>query len=194
MTTTKQTKQPAGSFKNSLFAVAGLALAATLNASAGEIGQAGDAALRRAAEAAVRTNPYLGVFDHVLVDVEGGRVRLSGSVEQRHRREAAANRVAQLPGVLEVLNDIEVQSSAPEDVSLRRRLFESVYFGGAIPGSQRPEWAVRILVSNGHVTLAGAVAGIDHERLQAMAWSAGARSVAIQHAQDTAAQVAAARR
>ena len=177
-----------------MFGVAGLVLAGTLHASAGEIGSAGDAALRRAAEAAVRTNPYLGVFDHVVVDVEGGRIRLSGSVEQRHRRDAAANRVAQLPGVLEIQNDIEVQSSAPEDVSLRRRLFESFYFGGAIPASQSPEWAVRILVSNGHVTLASEVPGIDYERLQAMAWSAGARSVAIQQAQGAAAQVAVARR
>ena len=100
--------------------------------------------------------------------------------------------MAQLPGVLEVQNEIEVQSSTPEDVALRRRLFETLYFGGALPASQRPEWAVRILVSNGHVTLAGEVANLDHERLQAMAWSTGARSVAIQQAQGTSVQVAAA--
>ena len=177
MTTTKQDQ------------AAGLVLAGTLHASAGEIGQAADAALRRAAEAAIRTNPHLGVFDHVLADVEGGRVRLSGSVEQRDRREAAADRVAQLPGVREVQNDIQVQSSAPGDVALRRRLFESLYGSGAIPASQSPEWAVRILVSNGHVTLAGEVASLDVQRLQAM-WSAGARSVAIQQAQGTSVQVA----
>ena len=178
MTTTKDTNE-----------VAGLVLAGTLHASADEIGQAGDAALRRAAEAAIRTNPYLGVFDHVLVDVVSGRVRLSGSVEQRDRREAAAARVAQLPGVLDVLNDIEVQPSAPGDVALRQRLFESLYGGGEIVASRSPEWAVRILVSNGHVTLAGAVASIDVERLQAM-WRAGARSVAIQQAQGSSVQVA----
>lgn len=177
MTTTKHTNQ-----------VAGLVLAGTLRASADEIGQAGDAALRRAAEAAIRTSPYLGVFDHVLVDVAGGRVRLSGSVEQRDRRESAVDRVAQLPGVLEVQNDIQVQSSAPGDVALRRRLFESLY-GGAVRAGQSAEWAVRILVSNGHVTLAGAVASLDVERLQAM-WSAGARSVAIQQAQGSSVQVA----
>jgi len=66
--------------------------------------------------------------------------------------------------VLEVQNEIEVQSSAPGDVAL---------------------------VSNGHVTLPGAVASLDVERLQAM-WRAGARSVAIQQAQGNSVQVAAA--
>ena len=192
---TKQTKQPAGSFSKGLFGVAGLVLAGALHVSAGEIGQTGDDHLRRAAEEAVRTNPFLGVFDYVSVDVDGGHVRLRGSVEQRLRREAAAARIAQLPGVLDVRNEIDVQSSAPEDVSLRRRLFERLYYGAGMPGGQRPEWPVRILVSDGRVTLAGEVGSSNEgERLEAMARSVGAQFVENQlQAQVTSVRLAAAR-
>ena len=171
----KQTTAAAGYPKKSWFAIAGLVLTSALHVSAS------DEQLRRAAEQAVRNNPFLGVFDHVLVEVDGGHVRLLGSVEQRQRREMAAASVARLSGVLEVRNDIEVQSSAPEDVMLRRRLFERLYYGGAIEGSERPEWPVRILVSHGRVILAGELPdSANREHVEKMAWSAGARAVETQ--------------
>ena len=174
-------KLAAASFEKSWLGIAGLVLAGTLQASAGDIQRSSDDQLRRAAEEAVRTNPFLGVFDQVLVEVDGGQVRLWGSVEQRCRREKAAASVARLSGVLEVQNDIEVQSSAPDDVMLRRRLFERLYYGGGFVDSDRPEWPVRILVSHGRVTLAGEITdSADRERLEAMAQSAGARFVETQ--------------
>jgi osmotically-inducible protein OsmY len=174
MMRTNQAGQVAGSFRKSGFGIAGLVLAGALQAYSGEFATS-DTELRRAAEDSLRTNPYLGVFDHVLVDIHNGRVRLQGSVELPHRRQAAAARVAKLPGVIEVWNDIEVQSSAPADVQLRRRLFERLYYGGGIEPSPHPEFPVRILVSDGRVTLAGAVASsADSARLEAMAWDAGA--------------------
>ena len=164
-----------------LFAVVGFALAGVVRASAAGIPQAGDDPLRRAAEETVRTSVYLGVFDYVVVDVDNGRVWLRGSVEQRVRGKKAAQQVAALPGVVEVVNDIRVQSGAPEDVRLRRRLFERLYYGGGIPTDPRPEWPVRILVSEGSVTLAGELPeGPGLARLQAMAWEAGAISVDAQ--------------
>ena len=176
---TKQTKAAAGSIRKSGLGVVGLVLATALSVAAGEPGQASDDLLRRAAQESVRTNPYLGVFDHVLVDTEGGRVWLRGSVEQRHRRAKVAASIARLSGVLEIRNEIEVQSSAPDDVSLRRRLFERLYFGGEIDAGQRPEWPVRILVSDGRVTFAGELASsAECERLETIALNAGAQSVA----------------
>jgi osmotically-inducible protein OsmY len=120
----------------------------------------------------------LGVFDQVLVEVKGGQVRLSGSVEQRQRGEIAAASVARLSGVLEVRNDIELQASAPEDVMLRRRIFERFYHGGGVRGSERPEWPVRIVVNDGRVILTGELAdSASREQLETMASSAGARFV-----------------
>ena len=173
-----KTMHGAASLNRGWLAIAGLVLVGALQASADDIQQSGDDQLRRAAEEAVRTNPFLGVFDQVLVEVHGGQLRLSGSVEQRCRREKAAASVARLSGVLEVQNDIEVQSSAPEDVMLRRRLFERIYYGGDVVGNDSREWPVRILVSHGRVTLAGEIAAnAERERLEALAQSAGARFV-----------------
>jgi hypothetical protein len=76
---------------------------------------------------------------------------------------------------------IEVQSSAPADVMLRRRLFERLYYGGAIEASSWPEWPVRILVSDGRVTLAGEPTGdVDRDRLEGTAWNSGARFVEVE--------------
>ena len=92
----------------------------------------------------------------MVADVDGGRVWLRGSVEWRQRGESVAAQVAALPGIVEVVNEIEVQSSAPEDVRLRRLLFERIYYGGGIPTDPQPRWPVRILVAEGRVTLASA--------------------------------------
>ena len=172
------TKQMVGSFRKILAGVGGLVLAGAVHVSASEIGQPGDDQIRRAAERAIRTNPFLTVFDHVVVDVEGGYVQLRGSVEWPHRREAAAAGVARLQGVLGVRNEIDVQSSSPADVSLRRRLFESIYYGGVLAANAEPEWQVRIVVDGGRVTLFGDLPrGAGAERLEAIVRDAGALAV-----------------
>jgi hypothetical protein len=178
---TKSTRRRALLGRARLFAVVGLALAGAVRASAAGIPRANGDPLRRAAEETVRTSVYLGVFDYVVVDVHDGRVRLRGSVEQRARGKRAAEQVAALPGVVDVVNEIRVQSGAPEDVRLRRRLFERLYYGGGIPADPRPKWPVRILVSEGRVTLAGELPeGTELARLQAMAWEAAALFVDLQ--------------
>ena len=179
--TRKETGHTVGSSGKTLFAVAGLVLAGALHLSAGEIGQPSDDQLRRAAERAVRTNPLLTVFDHVVVDVDGGYVYLRGSVERRHRREAVTAGVARLPGVVGVRTEIEVQSSSPADGSLRRRLFESIYYGGVLAANAEPEWQVRIVVDQERVTLFGDVPrGVARKRLEALARDAGALAVDLQ--------------
>lgn len=178
---TKSTRRRAASGWARLFAVVGLAVAGAVRASAAGIPQADGDPLRRAAKETVRTSVYLGVFDYVVVDVDNGRVWLRGSVELRARSRRVAEQVAALPGVVEVVNDIRVQSGAPEDVRLRRRLFERLYYGGGIPTDPRPEWPVRILVSEGRVTLAGQLPeGAELARLRAIAWEAGALFVDAQ--------------
>ncbi len=176
--TTKETEHTFGSFRKTLFGVAGLVLAGALHVFAGVIGEAGDDQIRRAAEQAIRSNPFLTVFDHVVVDVDGGYVQLRGSVERRHRREAIAARVARLPGVLGVRNEIDVQSSSPADDSLRRRLFESIYYGGVLAPNDEPCWQVQIVVDRQRVILFGDVPrGAGQERIEAIARNLGALAV-----------------
>lgn len=176
--TRKETKQTFGSIRKAWFGVAGLVLAGALQVSAGEIAQAGDDQIRRAAERAIRTNPFLTVFDHVVVDVDGGYVRLRGSVERRHRREAVAAGVVRLPGVVGVRNEIEVQSSSPADESLRRQLFESIYYGDVLAPNDEPWWQVQIVVDRQRVTLFGDLPrGAGQERIKAIARNLGALAI-----------------
>jgi len=153
--------------------VAGLMLAASVSGS-----EATDAGLRHAAAEAIRTSPYLGAFDYVAAQVDAGHVRLTGSVEQRTRGRAVVAQIAKLPGVVDVADEIQVQGQSGLDMRLRRQLYERIYYAGAMPGGSRPEWPVKIVVSEGRVMLAGEVArGRDRERLEAIAWRAGAQQV-----------------
>jgi osmotically-inducible protein OsmY len=178
--TTKQTTKTFGSIWKAWLVVAVLVLAGAPHISAGVIGETCDDQIRRAAEQAIRINPFLTVFDHVVVDVNGGHVRVLGSVERRHRREAVAAGVARLPGVLDVRNEIDVQSQSPADQSLRRRLFESIYYGHVLAPNHTPCWQVQIVVDRERVTLFGDVPrGAEQERIAAIARNLGARAIDV---------------
>jgi hyperosmotically inducible protein len=104
------------------------------------------------------TLPFYGVFDQMKFSLEGRKVVLSGQVTRPVLRSSAANVVKALPGVEEVVNNIEVLPLSPNDDRLRIALYRTIfgqaglgrYTLGAIP-------QVHILVKNGNVTLAGRV-------------------------------------
>ena len=174
------TKQAFGSLGKSLAGVAGLVLAGGLARLRGRDRGGGRRPDRKAAEQAIRINPFLTAFDHVVVDVDGGYIRLHGSVERRHRREAVATAVARLAGVLGVRNEIELQSSSPADEWLRRRLFESIYYGGVLASHDEPWWQVKIVVDQQRVTLFGDVPrGAGQARIEAIARNLGALAIDV---------------
>lgn len=104
------------------------------------------------------TLPFYGVFDQMSYSLEGRKVTLSGQVTRPVLASSAANVVKRIPGVEEVVNNIEVLPLSPNDDRLRIAVYRTVfsqaslgrYTLGAIP-------PVRILVKNGNVTLAGVV-------------------------------------
>jgi osmotically-inducible protein OsmY len=102
---------------------------------------------------------HLTVFDDVRFQVEGGQVRLLGSVNQPYRRTDLEKRVARVPGVKEVQNDLAVQPVSIVDDETRLRLYRRIYcsldFAHYGSGPLAP---VRIVVANGRVTLIGTVA------------------------------------
>ena len=104
--------------------------------------------------------PWYGVFDNLQYQVNGTEVTLTGQVISEHgtTREDAAKFVSSIPGVTNVVNNIEVLPPSPFDNQIRRAEFRTVfshgdlgrYTMGAIP-------PVHIVVKNGHVTLEGVV-------------------------------------
>jgi hyperosmotically inducible periplasmic protein len=104
--------------------------------------------------------PWYGVFDNLDYQVNGTEVILSGQVTSEHAttKDDAGKFVKSIPGVTNVVNNIEVLPTSPMDNQIRRAEFRAVishadlgrYTMGAIP-------QVHIIVKNGHVTLEGVV-------------------------------------
>jgi hyperosmotically inducible protein len=104
------------------------------------------------------TLPFYGVFDNFTFSIEGRRVILNGQVTRPTLASSAANVVRQIPGVEEVVNNIEVLPLSPNDdrlrIALYRTIFSQASLGRYTLGANPP---VHIIVKNGNVTLTGVV-------------------------------------
>jgi hyperosmotically inducible periplasmic protein len=104
--------------------------------------------------------PWYGVFDNLQFQVNGTEVVLSGEVISEHgiTKDDAANAVKKIPGVTNVVNNIEILPPSPFDNEIRRAEYRAIfsksdlgrYTLGVIP-------QVHIIVKGGHVTLEGKV-------------------------------------
>lgn len=102
--------------------------------------------------------PYAGVFDNLTYKVDGYNVTLGGAVTRPTLKSDAERAVKHVEGVEAVTNHIEVLPVSPMDDGLRRQLYRAIY---GYPSLQRyampPVKPIRIVVSNGQVTLEGVV-------------------------------------
>jgi hyperosmotically inducible protein len=104
--------------------------------------------------------PWYGVFDNLQYQVNGSEVILGGQVVSEHAatKNDAEKKVARIPGVTKVVNNIEVLPPSPFDDQIRRAEYRAIfstsdlgrYTMGAVP-------QVHIIVNGGHVTLEGTV-------------------------------------
>jgi osmotically-inducible protein OsmY len=98
------------------------------------------------------------VFDHISFEVDGSTVTLSGKVLSLGTRSQAARVAKRIPGIENVVNNIENLSPSSFDSSIRRRTFVTLARSPGISGYlQEPNPSVRIIVDGGHVTLEGYV-------------------------------------
>ena len=98
------------------------------------------------------------MFDYLNYQVNGSEVTLTGQVTQPFLKDEAENSVKRIAGVTNVVDRIEVLPPSPFDDQIRRAEFRAIY---GYPALSRyglgPMWTIRIIVDNGHVTLAGIV-------------------------------------
>jgi hyperosmotically inducible protein len=104
--------------------------------------------------------PWYGVFDNLQYQVNGSEVILNGQVTSQHSvtKGDAARFVKSIPGVTNVVNNIEVLPVSQFDDQIRRAEYRTVfshadlgrYTMGVVP-------QVHIIVKNGHVSLEGVV-------------------------------------
>lgn len=103
--------------------------------------------------------PYYNVFDNLAYRVDNGKVTLFGEVTNPVLKSDAQNAVKHLEGVTSVENQIEVLPLSTFDNRIRRATYFAIYgFGPLERYGMGTQPSIRILVKNGHVTLAGVVA------------------------------------
>ena len=102
--------------------------------------------------------PYFNVFENLTYKVDEGVVTLSGQVTQPITSHNAEIAIKHLPGVTQVNNQIEVLPLSPFDNRIRLATLHAIYgFSPLERYGMGTQPSIRILVKNGHITLAGVV-------------------------------------
>src|ERR1700726_430248 len=78
--------------------------------------------------------PWYGIFDNLAFQVNGTEVTLTGQVISEHAttKVDAAKFVSSIPGVTNVVNNIEVLPPSPFDNQIRRAEFRTVFSHGEL--------------------------------------------------------------
>jgi hyperosmotically inducible protein len=104
--------------------------------------------------------PYYNIFDDLAFKLDGGTVTLLGAVVKPTLKDDAGRVVKKIPGVLQVINNIEVLPLSPMDDQIRMAEYRAIYGDSSISTryGYRALPSIHIIVKNGHVTLEGVVA------------------------------------
>lgn len=102
--------------------------------------------------------PNANVFDHIDWEINGSTVTLTGKVLSLGTKSTAARLVADIPGVSNVVNNIETLSLSPMDDRIRAQALAEFTTRGPAQYFGHPNPDVRIVVENGRLTLEGYVA------------------------------------
>ena len=123
--------------------------------------------------------PHFTIFDNVTTQVNGGVVTLTGQVTMPYKRNDIAKRVANAPGVTQVINQLTVLPVSQFDDQLRLRIARAIYSNPnfSMYGSMvNPP--IHVIVDRGHVTLEGVVLNdLDKQVARSIASSFPAFSV-----------------
>jgi osmotically-inducible protein OsmY len=97
-------------------------------------------------------------FNAITLGVQDGVVTLGGTVHDYPSRDSAVAIAQTTPGVKDVIDNIEVAPTSGFDDALRYKLFSAIYRDPMLQKyATDPQKPIRIVVDNGHVTLAGVV-------------------------------------
>jgi hyperosmotically inducible protein len=112
--------------------------------------------------------PRYTVFDSVHVQINGGFVTLTGKVTAPEKKTDLERRVASVPGVSEVNNQISVLPASGSDDDLRTGIANALYNHASFDRyAGLPNPPVHVIVEHGRVTLEGMV-DTEADRLAAL--------------------------
>lgn len=101
--------------------------------------------------------PNYGIFDVIKYQVNGGTVILTGKIHSLGTKSAAEAAVKRIPGVTEVVNNIENLPPSSFDDQIRRQALRAFAQYGLSGYFWENNPDVRIIVENGRLTLEGNV-------------------------------------
>jgi osmotically-inducible protein OsmY len=127
----------------------------------------------------VRQYTRFTIFDDVSASIDDGVVTLTGKVTAPFKKDDIAARVARVPGVQTVRNEIGVLPVSPFDDNLRYRIARAIYgnsnFWQYAAMANPP---IHIIVERGRVTLTGVVnSNVERMLARSLATTFGAFSV-----------------
>jgi hyperosmotically inducible protein len=129
------------------------------------------------------------IFDDVNISVENGLVTLTGKVTMPYKKNDIAKRVADVQGVREVMNQIDVLPVSSFDEELRLRIARAIYgnpsFWNYAAMANPP---IHIIVEHGKVTLTGVVSS-NVERMLARSLATGLGELSVTNSLRTDAEV-----
>lgn len=111
------------------------------------------------------TLPRYGVFDHLTFQVNGSTVVLGGKVISLGTKSSAESVVKRIPGVSQVINNIDELPPSPYDDRIRRQALQTFANKGLYRYLWEPNPQVRIIVDGGRITLEGYVSNSGDRNL-----------------------------
>jgi len=98
------------------------------------------------------------VFNNLTLDVQNGVATVGGQVRDYPSRDSAIAVAETMPGVKDVVDNIEVLPTSPMDDDLRIRVARAIYGNSVLNRyAADPQKPIRIVVDKGHVSLYGVV-------------------------------------
>jgi osmotically-inducible protein OsmY len=98
------------------------------------------------------------LFNNLTLEVKDGVATIGGQVRDYPSRDSAIAIAETMPGVKDVVDNIEVLPTSPFDDDLRVRIARAIYGNSTLSRyAADPQKPIRIVVDRGHVTLYGVV-------------------------------------
>lgn len=115
--------------------------------------------------------PFITVFDRMDYEITGDTVRLTGAVTRPWLKSGAEAVVKKIEGVSTVINQIEVLPLSRFDDQIRGATYRALFHRNSPLHRYNvgSNGSIRIIVSNGHVTLEGFVTSKMDSQLAEMA-------------------------
>jgi hyperosmotically inducible periplasmic protein len=103
-------------------------------------------------------NGYDSTFDYFAVSVKDGVVTIEGQDRTGVGKDEALADIANMPGVKDVIDNVSLEPVSQFDDGLRVRALQAIYRDPVLSKyAMDPARPIRIIVTNGHVTLYGSV-------------------------------------